>query len=113
MLDIIPVARSTPARASQGDAFKSRVTERRAVELIHAAGTGVVLILLSTPLESRDPGLADAMYEAVARSILTDAPALPTGDPAGMAVAIRAVAPTLPMLTAAERTLLSEWLDRA
>jgi AcrR family transcriptional regulator len=95
------------------EAGRLRVTERRAVELIHAAGTGAVLTLLSTPLETRDPGLADAMYEAVARSILTDVPALPTGDPAGVAVAIRAVAPTLPMLTAAERTLLSEWLDRA
>ncbi|MBB4911020.1 TetR/AcrR family transcriptional regulator [Actinophytocola algeriensis] len=94
------------------EAGRLRVTERRAVELIHAAGTGAVLTLLSAPPEARDPGLADAMYEAVARSILTAAPALPAGGPAEVAVAIRAVAPTLPMLTPAERALLSEWLDR-
>jgi AcrR family transcriptional regulator len=93
-------------------AGRLRVTERRAIELVHAAGTGAVLTLLATPQENRDPELADAMYEAVARSILTDTPALPADDPPGMAVALRAVAPTLPMLTAAERALLSEWLDR-
>jgi AcrR family transcriptional regulator len=85
-----------------------RVTERRAVELIHAAGTGAVLTLLSTPPEDRDLDLADAMYEAVMRSILTDAPALPADSTA----AFRAVALDLPMLTAAERALLSEWLAR-
>jgi AcrR family transcriptional regulator len=94
------------------EAGRLRVTERRAVELVHAAGTGAVLTLLATPRENRDPELADAMYEAVARSILTDSPALPTDDTAGMAVTLRAVAHTLPMLTAAERALLSEWLDR-
>ena len=93
-------------------AGRLRVTERRAVELIHAAGTGAVLTLLSTPPEDRDLDLADAMYEAVMRSILTDAPTLPADGATAVAVAIRAVAPTLPMLTDAERALLSEWLDR-
>jgi AcrR family transcriptional regulator len=89
-----------------------RVTERRAVELIHAAGTGAVLTLLSTPPEDRDLDLADAMYETVTRSILTDAPTLPVDDTAAVAIAFRAAAPELPMLTATERALLSEWLDR-
>jgi hypothetical protein len=53
------------------------------------------------------------MYDAVTRSILTSAPALPVDSAAAAAVAFQAVAPTLPMLTAAERTLLLEWLDRA
>jgi AcrR family transcriptional regulator len=90
-----------------------RVPERRAVELIHAAGTGTVLTLLSTPPEHRDLGLADAMYEAVMRSILTDMPTLPEGGATAAAVAFRAVAPELTVLTDAERALLSEWLDRA
>ncbi|CAM3356848.1 TetR/AcrR family transcriptional regulator [Kibdelosporangium persicum] len=90
-----------------------RVAERRAVELIHAAGTGAVLTLLSIPPEDRDLGLADAMYEAVMRSILTDVPPLPEDGTTAAAVAFRAIAPTLPMLTNAERALLSEWLDRA
>ncbi|MGI5145743.1 TetR/AcrR family transcriptional regulator [Plantactinospora sp. CA-294935] len=90
-----------------------RVPERRAVELIHAAGTGAVLTLLSTPPQHRDLHLADAMYEAVMRSILTDVPTLPADSTAAATVAFRALAPTLPMLTDAERALLAEWLDRA
>ncbi|GAA3000426.1 TetR/AcrR family transcriptional regulator [Streptosporangium longisporum] len=89
-----------------------RVPERRAVELIHAAGTGAVLTLLATPPEHRDLSLADAMYEAMTRSILTDVPALPADDATAAAIAFRAVVPELTMLTDAERTLLSEWLDR-
>lgn len=90
-----------------------RVSERRAVELIHAAGTGAVLALLAVPPDQRDLGLADAMYDAVTRSILTDVPALAEGGTTAAAVAFRTVVPTLPTLTDSERTLLSEWLDRA
>lgn len=90
-----------------------RVPERRAVELIRAAGTGTVLTLLSMPEQDRDPDLADAMFDAVMRSILTDAPALAEDSPAAAAVAFRTVVPELPMLTATERALMSEWLDRA
>lgn len=90
-----------------------RVPEARAVELIHAAGTGAVLTLLATPPERRDRGLADAMYEAVMRVILTDAPVLPAGDATAAAVAFRAFVPELRGLTGTERALLSEWLDRA
>jgi AcrR family transcriptional regulator len=89
-----------------------RVPVERAVELIHAAGTGAVLTLLSNPPEHRDLGLADAMYDAVMRSILTDAPTLPADNTTALAVAIRAAAPKLTMLTTIERTLLTEWLDR-
>lgn len=77
-----------------------RVPEPLAVELVHAAGTGAVLTLLARPPQDRDPGLAEAMYEAVLARILTDAPVPP------------AVTPELSKLTGAERTLLAEWLDR-
>ena len=91
-----------------------RVPERRAVELIRAAGTGAVLTLLSMPPEDRDPGLADAMYDAVTQSILTDGPAPAAGSStAAAAVAFRTVVPELPHLTGTERALMSEWLDRA
>lgn len=93
-------------------AGRLRVPERRAVELIHAAGTGAVVTLLSMPPQDRDPGLADAMYDAVARSILTELPAVAENSTAAATVAFRAVVPDLPTLTAAERSLLSEWLDR-
>lgn len=88
-----------------------RVSEQRAVELIHAACTGAVLTLLSSP--EPDPGLADAMYEAVIRQIVTDAPALAGDGPVAAAVAFRTVVPDLPGLTETERAMLSEWLDRA
>ncbi|WIY00573.1 TetR/AcrR family transcriptional regulator [Amycolatopsis mongoliensis] len=77
-----------------------RVPESLAVELVHAAGTGTVLALLGRPPADRDPGLAEAMYEAVLARILTDAPAPP------------AVSPAPAKLTGAERALLAEWLDR-
>jgi AcrR family transcriptional regulator len=80
------------------EAGRLRVPERRAVELVHAAGTGAVLTLLESPPEDRDLGLADTMYEAVTRLILTDAPADFPARPA--------------KLSDAERSLLAEWLGR-
>ena len=74
---------------------------------------GAVLTLLSTPPDERDSGLADAMYEAILREILTDAPEVPESGPIAAAVAFRALAPGLDMLSDAEQKLLSEWLDRA
>lgn len=50
-----------------------RVSERSAVDLLHAAGTGAVLTLLSTPAEQRDPELAGALLDAVLSRIVTDA----------------------------------------
>src|SRR3984885_16355266 len=90
-----------------------RVTERRAVALFHAAGTGPVFTLLSMAPQDRDPGLADAMYDAVMQTILTDAPALPEESTTAAAVTFRTLVPDLAALSDAERALLSEWLDRA
>ena len=94
-------------------AGRLRVGERRAVELIHAAGTGTVQTLLAAPPAARDPHLADAMYEAVAAAILTDAPVPAATGPVAAAVAFRTIVPELTTLSDAERTLLSEWLDRS
>jgi AcrR family transcriptional regulator len=93
-------------------AGRLRVGEQRAVDLIHAAGTGTVLAILSTPAEERDPGLAEAMYDAVLRQILTDAPDPAGGERVANAVALRAMASRLGMLSEAEQQLLTEWLDR-
>jgi len=90
-----------------------RVSERRAVEMVHAAGTEAVLALLQQPAESRDVGLADAMWAAVAAAVLTSTAAPAADDTTAAAVAFRTVAPGLPHLTDAERALLVEWLDRA
>lgn len=89
-----------------------RVGERRAVDLIQAAGIGTIQTLLATPPEDRDTDLAEAMYDAVLRQILLDAPGHATGDEAATTVAFRAITPRLTALTKAERRLLTEWLDR-
>ncbi|MEP6463820.1 MAG: TetR/AcrR family transcriptional regulator [Frankiaceae bacterium] len=89
-----------------------RVSEQRAVGLIQAAGIGAIQTLLSTPAGQRDAGLADSIYEAVLRQILNDAPGPAENAPTAAAVAFRAVAPQLDILTHAEQQLLVEWLDR-
>lgn len=94
-----------------------RVSERRAVDLIHAAGTGVVHTLLAAPVEDRDPLLADTLFNAVLRAVLTDLPAdtmagNATDSRTAAAVGLRAAIPDLAALTAGERNLLAEWLDR-
>jgi len=94
-------------------AGRLRVSERRAVDLISAAGIGTVVRTLATPPEQRDPELARSMYDTVARGILTDPPASTAGGPVETAVALRAAAASLGMLSDAERLLLAEWLDRA
>lgn len=89
-----------------------RVSERRAVDMIHASGNGVVLTLLARPEEERDPGLADAMIEAVLGEILTTKPVASVSSPAALAVTFLAAVPDLPALSGPERTLLTEWLTR-
>jgi AcrR family transcriptional regulator len=93
------------------EAGRLRVTERRAVELIQAAGTGVVLTLIDQAEGERDDTLADTAWESVCATILTDAAAAVTG-PAAVAVTLRAALPGLTALTPAERALLGDWLDR-
>ncbi|MEU4693941.1 TetR/AcrR family transcriptional regulator [Actinoplanes sp. NPDC023714] len=92
-------------------AGRLRVSERRAVDLIRSAGSGVVLTLIDTPEPDRDPGLADAAWDALAAAILTDPVTSPAG-PVAAAVTLRAALPELTAFSAAERELLGEWLDR-
>jgi len=97
-------------------AGRLRVPEHRAVELVHAAGTGAVLTLLARPPQDRDPQLGEDLLEAVLARVLHDEPGpAPTTEPdaaAAAAVTLRARADDLAGLTAAERALLVEWLDR-
>jgi AcrR family transcriptional regulator len=88
------------------------VTERRAVELIQAAGTGVVFTLIDQADDERDDTLADTAWESVCAAILVDQGTAPITGPAAAAVTLRATLPDLTALTAAERALLGDWLDR-
>ncbi|TQL55232.1 TetR/AcrR family transcriptional regulator [Subtercola boreus] len=100
-------------------AGRLRVADQRAVDLIRAAGTGVVFTLIDQPEAARDESLADLAWESVCSSILT--PASDSGDaitPAPAAAAgvaaltLRAALPDLTAFTDAERALLGDWLDR-
>jgi AcrR family transcriptional regulator len=93
-------------------AGRLRVGEERAVGLIHAAGVGVIQALLESPPADRDHGLADTLFDAVLRQILTDPVEAADAGPVAAAVALRAAAPGLDMFSAAEKLLLADWLDR-
>ncbi|MFG1869592.1 TetR/AcrR family transcriptional regulator [Micromonospora arborensis] len=90
-----------------------RVDEQRALMMIHAAGNGTILALLATSEDQRDPGLGDAMLDAVLSSILVNTPATPDTTTSAIAVTFATVVPDLPGLSDAERTLMTEWLNRS
>jgi len=94
------------------EAGRLRVTERRAVDLIRAAGTGVVFTLIDQAEDERDDTLADAVWESACATILTDASTAAITGPATAAVTLHAAITDLTVLTAAERALLGDWLDR-
>ena len=95
-----------------------RTGEARAVALVHAAGVGTVSPLLALPASRRDPGLAQAMLDAVLQQVLhvpSGDGVQDTGEEPGLvpaAVRLRAHADELTALSAPERLLLAEWLDR-
>lgn len=91
-----------------------------AVEMIDAAGSGVVLHLLATAPPDRDPALSVAVREAVLTSVTTPPgtdPQPPVRDGrarvGARAIALKAVLPDAQgSLTPGELQLLQEWLDR-
>ncbi|RKT37142.1 TetR family transcriptional regulator [Microbacterium sp. AG1240] len=95
------------------------VSEERAVEMIHAAGTGAIHSLLEIAPDARDHGLAEAMLDAVIGAIVAPAHTHGHARP-GASVEVRAAAvtfaafvPEMPALTPSERALLAEWVDRS
>jgi hypothetical protein len=78
---------------------------------VHSAGCGTTLTLIAEPPARRDPAVSALTREAVIAAITTDAPVAAPG-PAAAAVALRAALPVTSALTAHERALLAEWLDR-
>lgn len=93
-------------------AGRLRVPEDRAAALVHAAGCGTTLTLMSTPEQDRDPALSHTARDAVLAAIATDAPAAAAPGVVGATAALRALLPQAETLTAAERGLMTEWLDR-
>lgn len=95
-------------------AGRLRTAEGRAVDLVHAAGTGAVVAILARPPAERDRGIADDMLSAVLGQILTDDVDSQgeTSRLVARAVALRAHVDEARPLSPSERTLLREWLDR-
>lgn len=112
-----PAARQASAvlakRVSRiAEAGRLRVSESRAAHLIHAAGAGMTFTLISLPEDERDLTLSTLARESTISTITTDGPTPVASGPTNIAVALRAVAPQLTMLTPAERALLSEWMNK-
>jgi AcrR family transcriptional regulator len=101
-----------------------RVSEQQAADMIHNSGCGVTLGLIGTKPEDRDPTLSTRVREAILAAVttppradgVTSAETGTAADPmlaARHAIALNAALPTAATdLTAAERALLSEWLER-
>ena len=88
------------------------VSEEKAADLVHAAGCGMVLTLLSMPRERRDMETAAIARDAMITAITTESPVIEGFGPAAAAVALRAILPEAVSLSDGERALLGEWLDR-
>jgi AcrR family transcriptional regulator len=94
------------------EAGRLRVGEEQAAHLFHAAACGTVLTLLGLVEEQRNPALSHLARDAALTAITIDAPVLETPGPVGAAVALRAVLDGVAALTAGERAVMREWLDR-
>ena len=89
-----------------------RIGEDHAAAMVHAGGCGTVFTLLAMPEGQRDRTVSDLAREAVVAAITTDTAALCAPGPVGAANALRAALDDTTALTAAERTLLGDWLTR-
>ncbi len=94
------------------EAGRLRVGEEQAAHLFHAAACGTVLTLLGLVEEQRDPALSHLARDAALAAITIGTPVLEAPGPVGAAVALRAVLDGVAALTAGERAVMREWLDR-
>jgi AcrR family transcriptional regulator len=93
-------------------AGRLRISEEHAAQLLHSVAVGTTLSLIALPEERRDPAVADLARDAAIAAVTTDTPVAATPGPAGAAIALRAVLPETTAVTAPERALLEQWLDR-
>lgn len=88
------------------------VSEARAAQLVHAAGSGTTLALLAQPAEQRDLAVSALAREATLAAITTAPPPRVLSDVTTAAVALRANITHTTALTTSEIALLRDWLDR-
>lgn len=96
-------------------AGRLRMSIERATEVMHSAGVGTIITLLSLPDDHRDLRTAETAREMVIDTLTLPAPK----EPGDAALASRAMSlrtaldqDTAAPLSPGERTLLGEWLDR-
>ncbi len=89
-----------------------RVSEARAVSLLHSVGSGTILTLIGQPEEQRDAGLSDFAREAVMSAIVNAAKPSIDGGASEAAAMLKANLDLTSVLTGGERHLLTELLDR-
>jgi AcrR family transcriptional regulator len=89
-----------------------RVSEDRAINLLHAVGTGTVFALLAQPEHQRDAGLSETAREAVIAAITGAAVIDAASGAAGAAMAMNAALGQTNVLSEGERQLMSELLKR-
>jgi AcrR family transcriptional regulator len=93
-------------------AGRLKVAVPTAAVMVHGAGSGLLLSLIGMPPEERDPDLSPRLREAVIASI-TGAPQGEAHRYAQRAAGLKAVLDDAPgLLSAGERALLDELLDR-
>lgn len=103
------VLRERVRRVARGG--RLRVSEERAVDLIHAMGMGTVLTLLEKAPTER-AGLADAAWKTVSAAIIGERAIAGDEGVSGSAAALRTRLDELTLLTPGERLLLDELLQR-
>jgi len=98
-----------------GDQGLLRMSVKRAVEYAHAAAVGYVLSQIRVPPDDRDPHLSAITRQNTIAAIATDTAQQPApSDLPARAVALREalLANNNGALTAAEKMMMAEWLDR-
>jgi AcrR family transcriptional regulator len=93
-------------------AGRLRVTEDRAVTLLHAAGTGIVFALLAQPAAQRELGLSALARDSIIAAITGDPVSASGQGVASAAVAMTALLDQTTVLSDGERHLMTEWLTR-
>lgn len=88
-----------------------RVSEERAVDLVHAMGTGTILALLQKAPGERE-GLSSAARDAVFAAVIGEQAQPVENGAAGAASALRACLDDIDVLTAGELLFIRELLQR-
>jgi AcrR family transcriptional regulator len=88
------------------------VTVETAAAMIHSAGSGLTLHLIGVDPDERDPELPGRLREAVLGAVTGDAPPAAPGYTQHATALKAALDQTDDLLTAGERALLGELLDR-